>query len=261
MKRDHPDRVRSSRSSQPVLGAGARPAAAGANLCVGTSSGVLPDPAGGGRRGARRRHHSRSTGEPSRAAMTVGVSVAIVGAGASQTTISGGGPVLTASASTRPQPSRRSRSSGVTITGGTNTTLPDPSVAFGGGVWIPLSRQPFSRTGATVSISNSRDHRQHRDPELKRSQARSAAARTRARFDDGGGIDNAGVLTLTSTVVSNNQAGTPARSVRALPTAASTTGSSPRSSCVTVRSPATARSQARRTARGRAPAGSETTAR
>jgi hypothetical protein len=89
--------------------------------------------------------------------VTIDKSIQLQGAGAAQTVISGGGPVLTIGRSTDPTGQTVSID-GVTVTGGVNSTQPDPEVTFGGGVWIPTSQldhPPFNGTGATVSISNS----------------------------------------------------------------------------------------------------------
>jgi hypothetical protein len=92
--------------------------------------------------------------------VTVRTSVALVGAGASQTSISGGGPVVTVGtyqASSEPSVSI----SGVTITGGVTTSSPESDdfvgvpnvIALGGGISVPPSAG-FS-TGATLTVSNS----------------------------------------------------------------------------------------------------------
>src|SRR5213592_1713751 len=68
--------------------------------------------------------------------VAVDVSVDIRGAGAGATTIRGGGPVVTIGveqAAVEPTVSI----SGVTITGGVNTSFPDHAVTQGGGVRIP----------------------------------------------------------------------------------------------------------------------------
>ncbi len=186
------------------VGAAARPAAAGANLCVAHHPGCFQT-----LQAAVDAAHDGDTIRIDRGTfaggVTVSVSIAIVGAGASQTTISGGGPVLTLGvyqAATEPTISV----SGVTITGGNNTTLPDLSVTFGGGVWIPQSQ--VQSTGATVSISNSVITGNTVTPS-QTFPGTFCGSPNPCAFGDGGGIDNAGVLTLTNTVVSSNQAGTP----------------------------------------------------
>src|SRR5262249_12350291 len=91
--------------------------------------------------------------------VAVDVSVDIRGAGADRTTISGGGPVLTLGkefASTEPTISL----SGVTVTGGVNTSLPGPggptAVAHGGGIRRPPSgADGMLARGATVTIRDS----------------------------------------------------------------------------------------------------------
>jgi hypothetical protein len=186
------------------VGAAARPATAGANLCVAHHPGCFQT-----LQAAVNAAHDGDTIRMDRGTfaggVTVGVSVAIVGAGANQTTISGGGPVLTLGvyqAATEPTISV----SGVTITGGNNTTLPDPAVTFGGGVWIPQSQ--IQSTGATVSISDAVITGNTVTPSQTFAGAICGSPNPCA-FGSGGGIDNAGVLTLTNTVVSNNQAGAP----------------------------------------------------
>jgi len=186
------------------VGADARPAAAGANLCVAHHPGCYQT-----LQAAVDAAHDGDTIHIDRGTfaggVTVDVSVSIVGVGASQTTISGGGPVLILGvyqAATEPTISV----SGVTITGGNNTTQPDSTVTFGGGVWIPQSQ--VQSTGATVSISDSVITGNTVTPSQTLAGSFCGSPNPCA-FGDGGGIDNAGVLTLTNTVISNNQAGTP----------------------------------------------------
>jgi hypothetical protein len=140
-------------------------------------------------------------------AITIDKSVRVQGAGAGATVIQGGGPVVTIFRETNPDQLNVSID-GVTITGGVNSTQPDPTVTFGGGVWIPvaqLDHPPFNGTGATVSISNS---------EITGNVVTSSSVippgfcgSNACGFNSGGGIDNGGVLTLTNTRVTNNTAG------------------------------------------------------
>src|SRR5262245_23611805 len=84
--------------------------------------------------------------------ITIDKSVNVVGAGAAQTVISGGRPVVTIGelgATSEPTVSV----TGVTITGGVNSSNPAPEVASGGGVSVPRGRT--SGSGATVTISDS----------------------------------------------------------------------------------------------------------
>jgi len=139
--------------------------------------------------------------------ITIDKSVRLQGAGATRTTIDGGGPVVTIFRATAPDGLSVSID-GVTITGGVNNSQPDPSVTFGGGVWIPTSQldhPPFSGTGATVSISNSviTDNTVTSNSFISPGFCGPRAC----GFNSGGGIDNGGVLTLTNTRVTNNTAG------------------------------------------------------
>ena len=139
--------------------------------------------------------------------ITIDKSIKLQGTSAGATTIAGGGPVL--------RIYRATASDGlvvsidrVTITGGRNTTLPNPEVTFGGGVEIPvkqIDQPPFNVAGATVSISNS----------VITGNTTTATdvippgfcGPRACAFNSGGGIDNGGVLTLTNTQVTNNIAG------------------------------------------------------
>ena len=140
--------------------------------------------------------------------VTIDASINLVGAGAGRTIIKGGGPVLTIFRDSDPA-GLNVAIDGVTITGGVNTNQPDPTVTFGGGVSIPvaqLAAPPFNGTGATVSISNS---------EITDNVVDSTSVippgfvcgPQECGFNDGGGIANGGVLTLTNTRVTNNTAG------------------------------------------------------
>jgi hypothetical protein len=145
--------------------------------------------------------------------VTIDVSVRLVGAGASRTVISGGGPVVTIGefgASEEPTVSI----DGVTITGGVTRSSPESTpftgqegvFAAGGGVEIPPNAD-FSG-GATVTIANS-----------VITGNRVAASDTAPfgpacpggpcpfAFAGGGGIDSWGTLTLSNTTVSDNQVG------------------------------------------------------
>jgi hypothetical protein len=143
--------------------------------------------------------------------VTVGVSVAIVGAGAGSTVIKGGGPVLTIGvfgAATQPTVSI----TGVTITGGVTTSAPSPGgpltyVAVGGGVYIPGSA---NGVGATVTIRNSLITGNRATPSST-IDAGEPCGDTNCRFAQGlgGGIADVGRLTLINTTVSNNVAGGP----------------------------------------------------
>jgi hypothetical protein len=154
--------------------------------------------------------------------ITIDKSIRLQGAGAGQTIIEGGGPVVTIFRATAPD-GLTVALDGVTITGGVNDSSPDSAVTFGGGVSIPvaqLDQPPFNGTGATVSISNS---------VITNNVVTSHSVippgfcdpDNACGFNNGGGIDNGGVLTLTNTRVTNNTAG----STASLASAASDAGS------------------------------------
>ena len=153
--------------------------------------------------------------------ITISKSVHVQGAGAGKTTISGGGPVVTIFRADDPEGLNVSLD-GVTITGGVNNSQPDPEVTFGGGIAIPvaqLDQPPYNGTGATVAISNSVVTG---NTVTSNSVIPPGFCGDRAcGFNDGGGIDNGGVLTLTNTRVTNNTAGSTILS----PSAASDAGS------------------------------------
>jgi hypothetical protein len=142
--------------------------------------------------------------------ITIDKSLQIQGTSAGATTIAGGGPVVTIFRATASDGLNVSIDR-VTITGGLNTSVPDHAVTFGGGVAIPTSQldhPPFNGTGATVSISNS---------VITGNAVTSSdvippgfCGPRACAFNNGGGIDDGGVLTLTNTQVTNNTAGTTA---------------------------------------------------
>jgi hypothetical protein len=144
--------------------------------------------------------------------ITMNVSVSIVGAGARTTVIRGGSPVVLVGApfpwsSKRPTVSIR----GVTITGGVNSSFPDPPVVQGGGVVITPSANPEpdqpGLTGATVTIADSviAGNRVFATDQIPPGFCGPRAC----AFADGGGIDNSGTLTLTNTQVTDNEAVSP----------------------------------------------------
>ena len=145
--------------------------------------------------------------------VTINVSVKLVGAGAGQTVISGGGPVLTIGtygALSEPTVSI----DGVTITGGVTRSSPESTpltgqegvFATGGGVEIPPNAD-FS-SGATVTIRNSvitgnvvaPNSTVPLGPPCPSGSCPFALAA-------GGGIYSWGTLTLENTTVSNNRIG------------------------------------------------------
>jgi hypothetical protein len=130
---------------------------------------------------------------------TVDVSVTIVGAGATSTTIKGGGPVLTLGkefAAVEPTISI----SGITITGGRNTSVPDHAVTQGGGIRIPQAAS-FT-TGATVTIRNRVITHNAVAPEQL--LPAGFCGPVDCSFASGAGISNDGTLTLIDTAVTNN---------------------------------------------------------
>jgi hypothetical protein len=140
--------------------------------------------------------------------VSIDVSVNIRGAGASATTIKGGSPVLSIGqeqATTEPTVSL----SGVTITGGFNNSSPDHAVTQGGGLEIPVgSFSTRNGLGATVTITDSL---------ITGNKVASEqllppgfCGPDDCSFATGGGIANAGELTLINTRVTDNQAGDPA---------------------------------------------------
>jgi hypothetical protein len=154
--------------------------------------------------------------------VTIDKSITLQGAGATQTVISGGGPVLTIGRPVDPTAMNVSIA-GVTITGGLNDSTPGDAVTFGGGVSIlvaQLDHPPFNSTGATVSIANS---------VITGNTVTSHAVipagfcgpTFACGFNNGGGIANGGVLTLTNSRVTDNTSG----STPSLPSAASDVGS------------------------------------
>jgi hypothetical protein len=153
--------------------------------------------------------------------ITIDKSVRLQGAGPARTVISGGGPVITIGRESDPAAMTVSID-GVMITGGVNDSQPANEVTFGGGVLITVSQldhPPFNGIGATVSISNSVITR---NAVTSHSVLPPGFCGQRAcGFNEGGGIDNGGALTLTNVSVTNNTAG----STVTLPSAASDAGS------------------------------------
>jgi hypothetical protein len=140
--------------------------------------------------------------------ITIAKDVQLVGVSAGATTIEGGGPVITIGeflAADQPTVSI----SRVTVTGGVNNTQPDEQVTFGGGVWIP-------NEGATVTITDSVITRNRVTPQSTVPPGPFCGPFACA-FALGGGIDNAGTLTVTNTRISDNEVG----STASLPSVAS----------------------------------------
>ena len=146
--------------------------------------------------------------------VTIDLSVNLVGAGAEETVISGGGPVLTIGtfgASSEPTVSI----DGVTITGGVTRSSPESTpfvgqegvIALGGGVEIPPNAD-FTG-GATVRISNSAISGNRVAPTATLPFGPPCpSGPCPFALAAGGGVDNWGTLTLDRTTISNNRVGT-----------------------------------------------------
>jgi hypothetical protein len=142
--------------------------------------------------------------------VTVDASVKIVGAGAGKTIIKGGGPVLTIGKGEAGADKLNVSISGVTVTGGVSTGVPDPnapsSVAGGGGIFIPSSQDTV---GATVTIRDSVITGNRATPTSTEDSGEPCPGGVDCPSADGfgGGIADVGRLTLIDTVVSDNVAG------------------------------------------------------
>ena len=142
--------------------------------------------------------------------VTITKSVAVRGAGADATTISGGGSVLTIGtfgASSEPTVSI----DGVTITGGVSTSSPEsvpfagkPNVyAAGGGIEVPPA--DGFRPGATVTITNSAIVGNRATPtDTAPFGPPCPTGPCPYAVATGGGIDTWGALTVTNSVLSGN---------------------------------------------------------
>lgn len=155
---------------------------------------------------------------------TIGVSLTLAGAGAKATIIRGGGPVVTVGAGGSSK--LDVAISGVTITGGIARSSPEsdalygkagvlasgggPGVlASGGGIEITpdIGKNAKETPGATVAVSNSIITANSVTPTMlvpspSGAQCPGGTCKFAAAF--GGGIYNAGDLTLTSTTVTDN---------------------------------------------------------
>ena len=146
--------------------------------------------------------------------ITIDKSIRLAGAGARETVIKGGGPVVTVGAYLAPDPPTVTIS-GVTITGGRVTSSPASEsygkpgvVAFGGGIEVSFSadRGP----GAALTVTDSVITGNTAAPTATvPSQVVACPGGVSCPFAwaKGGGIDSAGPLSLRNTVVSDNTAG------------------------------------------------------
>lgn len=145
--------------------------------------------------------------------ITITKSVSLVGVSAAATVIRSGGPVITIGTFEGTNGTLRVALSHLTITGGVNDS---PGFAQGGGVWIPQSAG--EATGAAVTIDRSVISDNQAAPKATFSDANPGPCgvpQDECAFASGGGIANAGTLTLTRTLVADNIAGSPAISHRA----------------------------------------------
>jgi hypothetical protein len=143
---------------------------------------------------------------------TIDINVKLIGAGADVTIIRGGGPVVTIGISGAPNEPTVSIT-GVTITGGDNTSSPFPFLTRGGGLDIPPSA---AGPGATVTINNSLITGNRADPSAATDSGIPCPpditiscinGNLPVAIARGGGIATAGPLTLSNTVISDNVAG------------------------------------------------------
>src|SRR6478672_1502362 len=140
--------------------------------------------------------------------VVVGKSIDLRGTGAQTTVISGGGPVLTiGGAGDAGQPTVSIAR--ITVTDGVNTG--DPTVAFGGGILIPFASG--GGRGATVIVADSVITANRATPTVAAPVGPPCPGGPCGfARGDGGGIWNAGALTLLRTTVSGNEAGGPVAS-------------------------------------------------
>jgi hypothetical protein len=144
---------------------------------------------------------------------TIDQNLTLVGAGASRTTISGGGPVITVGVSgAASEPTVAI--SGVTITGGDTTSsavdatlgFTEPGIlALGGGILVPPSVN--AGVGATLTISDSVITHNTAAPSTAVDAGFSCGPSGDCQFAQagGGGIDSWGDLTITDSSVTDNQ--------------------------------------------------------
>jgi hypothetical protein len=137
---------------------------------------------------------------------TIDKNLTLDGAGAGQTTISGGGPVITVG---RLQAAREPTVAigGVTVTGGvTRSSFGVPYKAVGGGVWVPPSAH-FA-LGATLRITRSVITGNRAAPTSSVDAGFSCGTSGDCVFAQagGGGLDSWGNVTVDHSVVSDNRA-------------------------------------------------------
>ena len=142
--------------------------------------------------------------------VTIDKSISLVGAGAHQTIIRGGGPVLTIGedgATSEPMVSIRD----VTVTGGVNSSVPSAFRAHGGGIYVPANAD-FSG-GATVTIKGSviTGNRTAPTSIFPSPTGVTCPGGGSCPFAaaSGAGIFNDGTMTLIDTTVNDNHAGSP----------------------------------------------------
>lgn len=151
---------------------------------------------------------------------TINASISLAGAGAGKTIIAGGGPVVTIGAGSG-STKLIVAISGVTVTGGVTHSSPESIglygkagvLAAGGGIEITpddIQNASDEAPGATVTIANSVITRNSVSPTAlvpSQSGATCPGGTCKSSVAAGGGIYNAGKLTLTNTTVSDNSAG------------------------------------------------------
>lgn len=129
--------------------------------------------------------------------VVIGKSVDVIGSGASATTISGGGPVLTIGASAA---GPAVRLVAITVTGGLNTASP----AFGGGIAV--------LPGASLTLTDSVVTGNHAAPASNVPSGLPCGGTCPFARASGGGIDNFGTTTLVDVRVTDNAADGPVTS-------------------------------------------------
>jgi hypothetical protein len=143
-----------------------------------------------------------------RGGVRIELSVDLRGAGADRTRIHGGGPVLTLAGS----PATVIAISGVTVSGGITRETDAPQFALGGGIFIPGSGD--EDLGATVTIDRSKIADNLASPTVAVTPGlNEGCPECPFAIAFGGGIYNAGNLTLTRTTVAHNRVAGPVTSV------------------------------------------------